>query len=182
MKREQKTARIGELADLLKSNDTFFLFDYNKMTVAQSVALRKALRKQGSSLKVVKNRLALRALKAEFPEDLKAAFRKPTAMAYTAADPVLLAKALKDFAVRNKVLVMKGGVVQGRYFPAERFEEITKLASREALLGKIAFMIAHPLIRLLRTLQAPLVNTGLLLSQLKDKKTAIGLTTTEKEI
>ncbi len=170
MKREQKTARIGELADLLKSNDTFFLFDYDKMTVAQAVALRKALRKQGSSLKVVKNRLALRALKAEFPEALKTAFRKPTAMAFTAADPVLLAKALKDFAAQNKVLAMKGGVVQGQYCPAGRFEEITKLASREVLLGKIGFMMAYPLTKLLRTLQAPLVNTGLLLSQLKDKK------------
>jgi large subunit ribosomal protein L10 len=170
MKREQKTERVGQLAELLTSNDTFFLFDYNKMTVAQAVALRKVLRKQGSSLKVVKNRLALRALKAEFPESLKAAFKKPTAMACTSADPVVLAKALRDFAVQNKVLVMKGGIVQGRYVPAERFEEITKLASREVLIGKIAIMMAHPLTKLLRTLQAPLVNTVLLLSQLKDKK------------
>ena len=76
---------------------------------------------------MVKNRLALRALKAEFPETLKRAFRKPTAIAYTAADPVLLAKALRDFAVQNKVLVMKGGMFKGQYVPAERFDEITKL-------------------------------------------------------
>jgi len=170
MKRDEKSIRIGQVADLLKANDTFFLFEYNKMTVAQAVTLRKTLRKQGSALKVVKNRLALRALKAEFPEDFKAAFRKPTAMAYTAADPVGLAKALKEFAAQNKVLVMKGGIVQGRYVPAERFDEITKLASREVLIGKIAVMMASPLIKLLRTLQSPLANTALLLSQLKDKK------------
>jgi large subunit ribosomal protein L10 len=170
MKRDQKNARIGQVADLLKENDTFFLFNYNKMTVAQAVTLRKTLRKQGSALKVVKNRLALRALKAEFPDDFKAAFRKPTAMAYTAADPIGLAKTLKEFAAQNKVLVMKGGIVQGRYVPAERFDEITKLASREVLIGKIAVMMAHPLTKLLRTLQAPLRNTALLLSQLKDKK------------
>jgi large subunit ribosomal protein L10 len=170
MKREDKEQRVGELADILKSNDTFILFDYNKMTVAQSVTLRKILRKQGSALKIVKNRLALRALKTEFPDVLKEAFRKPTGLAFTAADPIILAKALKDFAAQNKVLVMKGGVVQGRYFPAERFDEITKLVSRDALLGKIGFMMAYPLTRLLRTLQAPLLNTGLLLSQLKDKK------------
>jgi len=170
MKREQKTTRVGEVADLLTSNNTFFLFDYDKMTVAQAVALRKILRKQGAALKVVKNRLALRALKADFPDELKAAFRKPTAMAFTAADPVVLAKTLKDFAVQNKVLAMKGGVVQGQFCAAGRFDEITKLASREVLLGKIAVMMAHPLTKLLRTLQAPLVNTGLLLSQLKDKK------------
>ncbi len=69
-----------------------------------------------------------------------------------------------------RVLVIKGGIVQGRYVPAERFDEITKLASREVLIGKIAMMMAHPLTKLLRTLQAPLRNTALLLSQLKDKK------------
>jgi len=170
MKHKQKEERINELSDIFKSNGTFYLFDYNKMTVAQAVSLRKALRKQNSSLKVVKNRLALRALKTEFPDTLKGYFRKPTAVAYTAADPIVLAKALKDFAAQNKVLVVKGGVVQGQFFPAERFEEITKLGSREALLGKIGLLMAHPLLGLLRTWQAPLTQTGILLSRLKDKK------------
>jgi large subunit ribosomal protein L10 len=170
MKRDEKTKRIDDLSSLLNAHDTFYLFDYNKMTVAQAVALRRTLRKQGSGLKIVKNRLALRALKVKVPDGLKTAFRKPTGLAYTAGDPVLLAKTLKEFAAQNKVLVMKGGIVQGRYVPAERFDEITKLASREVLIGKIAIMMAHPLSKLLRTLQAPLRNTALLLSQLKDKK------------
>jgi large subunit ribosomal protein L10 len=170
MKREQKEARIKELADIFKSDGTFYLFDYNKMSVAQSVDLRKTLRKHGSSLKVVKNRLALRALKAEFPDALRGSFRKPTAVAFTAADPILLAKTLKEFATQNKVLVVKGGVVQGQYFPAERFDDITKLASRQALLGKVGFMMTYPLTKLLRTWQAPLTSAGILLSQLKNKK------------
>jgi len=170
MKRETKETRINELVDILKSNETFYLFDYNKMTVAQSVDLRRILRKNSSALKVVKNRLALRALESEFAGELKSSFRGPTAFAFTAADPILLAKALKDFAARNKVLVVKGGVVQGRYFPAERFEEITRLASRETLLAKVGFLMASPLHRLLRTWQAPLSQMGILLSQFKDKK------------
>jgi large subunit ribosomal protein L10 len=170
MKRDTKETRISELVDILKSNETFFLFDYNKMTVAQSVDLRRILRKNASALKVVKNRLALRALESEFPGELKSSFRGPTAFAFTAADPIVLAKVLKDFAGRNKVLVMKGGLVQGQYFPAERFDEITKLASRDALLAKVAYLMAFPLQMLLRTWQAPLSQTGNLLSQLKDKK------------
>jgi large subunit ribosomal protein L10 len=170
MKREQKTARISDLTSLLAAHDTFYLFDYNKMTVAQAVALRKILRKQGSGVKIVKNRLALRALKAEFPEDLKKAFRKPTGLAYTAADPVVLAKTLKEFAVQNKVLVMKGGVVQGQYVTAERFEGITKLAPRPELLARFAAALASPLIMFLRSLQAPVGSMGRLMSQLKDKK------------
>jgi large subunit ribosomal protein L10 len=169
VKRSQKVTRIDELNDIFKANDTFYLFDYNKMTVAQSVDLRKTLRKYSSSLKVVKNRLALRALQAEFPADVKASFHHPTAVAYTAADPIILAKALKDFAVQNKVLVMKGGLVQGRYFPAERFDEVAKLSSRQALLGKIGYFMAYPLAQFLRVFQAPLTSTGSLLSQIKDK-------------
>ncbi len=170
MKRVEKEARIKELADIFRSDGTFYLFDYNKMSVAQSVDLRKALRKCSSSLKVVKNRLALRALKGKFSDALRGSFRQSTAVAFTAADPIPLAKALKEFAAQNKLLVMKGGVIQGQYFPAERFEDITKLASRQALLGKIGFMMTYPLTKLLRTWQAPLTSVGILLSQLRNKK------------
>jgi large subunit ribosomal protein L10 len=170
MKRDQKTTRVKELTDVFTPAGTFYLFNYNKMSVAQATALRRTLRKHGAALKVVKNRLALRALPADLPGDLKAAFRKPTAVAYTGADPITVAKALKDFAAQNKVLVMKGGVVQGIAFAPERFDEITKLGSREALLGRIGAMMASPLTTLLRTMQAPLSSWGGLMRQLKDKK------------
>ncbi len=170
MKKATKSARIDDLNVLFRENPTLYLFDYTKMTVAQATALRKALRKQGASLKVVKNRLALRAMGDVVPADLKPAFRKPTAVAYTAADPIALAKAVKEFSVQTKAMALKGGLVEGRYFAAERFDEVVKMASRPELVGKIAFLMASPLIKLLRTLQAPLVNVGLLMGQLKDKK------------
>ena len=170
MKREQKTNNVKALADVFTPTGTYYLFNYTKMSVAQATDLRRALRKSGAALKVVKNRLALRALPADMPGDLKAAFRKPTAVAYTGADPILVAKTLKDFAAQNKVVVLKGGVVQGRAFGAERFDEITKLGSREALLGRIGAMMVSPLSTLLRTMQAPLSGWGSLMRQLKDKK------------
>ncbi len=170
MKKENKTTRIDELNSLFRDNPTLYLFDYTKMTVAQATALRKALRKQGASLKVVKNRLALRAMGDVVPADLKPAFRKPTAVAYTAGDPIALAKAVKEFSVQTKAMALKGGLVEGIYFGAERFDEVVKLASRHDLLGKIGALMAAPLIMLLRTLQAPLLNVGLLMGQLKDKK------------
>jgi large subunit ribosomal protein L10 len=170
VKRETKEIRIHEVSEIFKANNTFYVFDYKNMTVAQSVDLRKTLRRNGSSLKIVKNRLALRALRAEFPAEFKSSFRNPTAVAYTAADPLALARLLKDFAAQNKVLIMKGGLVEGHYFPAARFEEIVKLASRRQLLGKVGYLMAYPLMQLLRTWQAPLTSVGSLLSQLKNKK------------
>ena len=170
MKKETKTARIDELNGIFRANPTLYLFDYTKMTVAQATALRRALRKQGASLKVVKNRLALRAVMNGMPAELKPAFRKPTAVAFTASDPIALAKTVKDFAAQTKAILLKGGLVEGLYFGPERFDEVVKLVSRQALLGKIGVMMASPLVKLLRTLQAPLVNAGVLMGQLKDKK------------
>jgi len=172
MKRQVKEIRVREIDAIFKANDTFILCNYNKMSVAQSVALRKILRKQASGLKIVKNRLALRSLRTEFPEALKAAFRAPTALAYTAADPILLARTIKDFSVQNKVLVVKGGVVQGRAFAPERFNEIIKLGGRRELLGRVGAMMSAPLAGFLRALQAPLGTMGVLLGQVKDKKQA----------
>ena len=113
MKKDVKAQRIDELKGLFDANGTYYLFNYNKMTVAQATALRKNLRKQGSSLKIVKNRLALRSVPEPLAGALKPVFRTPTAVAYTNGDAVVLAKALKEFQAANKVLVLKGGVVEG---------------------------------------------------------------------
>lgn len=170
MKKEIKTARIDELKTIFAAHGTFYAFDYNKMTVAQATDLRKILRKHGAALKVVKNRLALRSFREDLPDDLRKAFRQPTAIAYTAGDAIALARTLREFQAANKVLVIKGGVIEGSSFAPARFDEITKLASRVALLGKVGYLMAAPLQRFLRALQAPLTNLGNRLDQLKDKK------------
>jgi len=149
---------------------TIYLLDYTGMKVSQAVALRKLLKKSAYDFKVVKNRLALRALREEVPVELRSYFQKPTAVALAAAEPVKLARMLKDFSVQNKVMAFKGGLFEGQLLAPERFDEVCKLASREELLGKVAYLMAFPLMHLLRTWQAPLSQMGRLLSQFKEKK------------
>jgi large subunit ribosomal protein L10 len=144
--------------------------DYKRMTVAQAVDLRKTLRKNGYAYKVIKNRLALRALGEKCPEALRPYFQKPTAIAFAAEDPIQLAKILRDFSNQGKILAVKGGVVEGHYLAAERFDEISKLSSRADLMARFARLMAAPLVEFLRTLQAPLSSFGNLLNQLKIKK------------
>ncbi len=170
MKKEAKTKIIEGLEGAFEANSTFYLVDFKKMKVSQSVELRTLLRKNAHAYKVVKNRLALRALADKCPEPLKPFFEKPTAIAFSAADPIGLAKILKDYSAGGKVLAVKAGVVEGQYMPPERFEEVTRLGSRQELLGKLAGLMASPLHQLLRTLRAPLSNLGNLLTQVKDKK------------
>ena len=170
MKKESKKPIVDSLERQFASSGTYYLVDYKRMTVAQAVQLRKILRKNGFSYKVIKNRLALRALGENCPEALRPYFQKPTAVAFAEKDAIPLAKILKDFSNQGKILAVKGGVVEGQYLAAERFDEISKLSSREDLMARFARLMAAPLVELLRTLQAPLSNLGNLLNQLKVKK------------
>jgi len=171
VKKEEKQPIVQTLERLFETNSTYYLIDFKRMKVAQAVELRKILRKNGFTYKVIKNRLALRALGEKCPETLRPFFQKPTAIAFAGQDPVLLAKTLKDFSNQGKILAVKGGQVEGHLMPAERFDEVTKLGSRKEQLGKIGYLIANPLHRLMRTLQAPLGNVGILLGELNKKKT-----------
>jgi large subunit ribosomal protein L10 len=171
VKKEEKQPIVQTLERLFETNSTYYLVDFKRMKVAQAVELRKILRKNGFTYKVIKNRLALRALGEKCPETLRPFFQKPTAIAFAGQDPVLLAKTLKDFSNQGKILAVKGGQVEGHLMPAERFDEVTKLGSRKEQLGKLGYLIANPLHRLMRTLQAPLGNVGILLGELNKKKT-----------
>lgn len=169
--RAKKEAQVQELADTFDQNSTIYLLDYVRIPVSKSVELRNQLRENDCSLRVVKNRLALRALKADLPEELKDFFQGPTAIAYTEENPIVLARLLKDFIAQNRILKVKGGLVEGRFLDGERFKEISSLTSKKDLIGKLGFLMAYPLMQFLRTLQTPTQSLGSMLGQLKDKKT-----------
>ncbi len=170
MKRDAKIQAIKSWEEDFNRYKNIFLLDYTGMNVSQAVTLRKLLKKNSYQFKVLKNRLALRALREEFPQEFRSFFLKPTAAAMAAENPVKLAQLLKDFSVQNKVMSFKGGMIEGQLLPPERFDEICKLGSREGLLKKFGYLMAFPLGQLLRTWQAPLSQMGRLLSQLKEKK------------
>jgi len=170
VKREDKESQVRELNKAFESHDTFYLLDFVNMPVSQSVQLRRQLRGHSYTFKVIKNRLALRALTEDFPDDLKEFFQGPTAIAFAPQDPIGLARMLRDFSAKHKVLSVKAGLFEGQFLPGQKFEEIANLASREELLAKLGFLMSYPITKLLRTWQAPLDSIGRLLSQLKIKK------------
>jgi len=168
--RQRKEKQVRDIQDVFEQHPSFYLLNFNKMSVVRANELRQKLRENSYSIKVVKNRLAIRAMNEDFPQELKQQFVGPTALAYAVEDPVGLAKLIREFSVQHKLLSVKAAMLDGQYFPGEKFDEISRLSSREELIGKIAYLMAHPLIQLHRTLKAPISGFGRLLSQLKDKK------------
>ena len=170
MKREDKEMQVRELTKVFSSCDNFYLVDFINMSVAQAVELRRLCRENDYTFRVIKNRLALRALKEEFPEELRESFQGSTAIAFAPQNPLGLARLLKEFSARNKVLNFKAGLLEGQFLTVDSFNEVAKLTSRNDLLARLGGLMAAPLMRLLRTWQAPLSGFGTLLSQLKSKK------------
>ncbi len=170
MKKAQKEKIVNELKQAFDKYNSFYMVDFVKMPVSQFVELRKKFREHSYYFKVVKNRLGLRALKDDFPEELKNYFQGPTAIAFASEEPIGLAQMIKDFSQQHKVLNVKGGMLEGQFFKGERFREIASFTSRQDLLAKLGYLMAFPLIKLARTWQAPLTSLGWLLSQLKTKK------------
>ncbi|NIM89320.1 MAG: 50S ribosomal protein L10 [Candidatus Aminicenantes bacterium] len=170
MRREEKEKFVQDLSDTLGKIDNFYLVDFKGITVSQSTELRKLMRENSYSFQVVKNRLALRVVKHNYPESLSQCFEGPTALAFAPQDPVGLARLLKDFSEQNNVLAVKGGILEGQFMAPEKFNEIARLTSREDLLSKMAYLMTFPMLRLVRTWQAPLLSLGSVWSQLKEKK------------
>ncbi len=168
--REKKERQIEEIHESFVKHNSFYLLDFVNMSVSLAVELRKQMRENSYSFLVIKNRLALRALKEDFPEDLKAQFRGPTAIAFAQENPLGLARLIKDFSVQHKVLSVRCGIVEGQFLEGERFAEIARLTSKDDLLAKLGYLMAYPLVTFLRTLQAPLYSVGSMLDQLKLKK------------
>ncbi|MCP2606481.1 hypothetical protein NLC27_02890, partial [Candidatus Aminicenantes bacterium AC-708-I09] len=75
-----------------------------------------------------------------------------------------------SFSKENNVLRIKGGLLRGKFVEENKIKEIANLPPKEVLMAKFAFLMASPLINMLQLLKAPLVNFGILMQQLKEKK------------
>ena len=89
------------------------LTEYRGLTVAQLKQLRRSLGSD-TTYAVAKNTLAKRAAADAGITGLDDLFTGPTALAFVTGDAVEAAKGLRDFAQANPLLVIKGGVFEGK--------------------------------------------------------------------
>ena len=147
------------------------LTEYRGLTVAQLTELRRSLG-AGSSYAVVKNTLTKRAADSVGFSDLGPLLNGPTAIAFIEGDPVEGAKALRDFAKANPLLVVKGGVVDGRTVDASEVTRLADVEPREVLLAKLAGAMKGNLTKAAGLFQAPLSQVARLAAALQEKKAA----------
>ena len=154
MDRAQKAESIEVLKGVFEAAGAVVITHNMGLTVAELSDLRGRLRKEGAAYKVVKNRLAQKALNGGAGEAAGALFKGPVGIAY-APDAVSAAKVATQYAKDNEKFVVVGGIMGETVLDAKAIDALAKLPSLDQLRGKLIGLIQAPASRIASILQAP---------------------------
>ena len=152
MDRAQKAETIEALKGVFENAGAVVVTHYTGLTVKESEDLRGRLRTAGASFKVVKNRLAQKAL-GDSAEVLEL-FKGPVAIAY-GADAVSAAKVATQYAKENEKFTIIGGMMGAQMLDAKGIDALAKLPSLDQIRANFIGLLQTPATRIAGILQAP---------------------------
>ena len=156
---ELKAPVVAEIAEAVKDAQSVVLVDYRGLTVEQDTALRKQLRAAGVTYKVYKNTMMNFAFKGTPCEELCQHLEGTNALAVCTEDATAPARILAKYAKDVPTLELVAGVVEDTYYDKAGIEALSKVPSREELLGK-----------LLGSIQSPITNFARVLNQIAEQQ------------
>lgn len=170
--REQKEQDIATLRQEFENVSNALMISFQGLTVEKDLELRKALREAQLTYRVVKNTLGRRAVEGTPLEPMKDNFIGMTGVAYSATDPVGLAKVLTAFAKDNSKVSFKGGVVEGRAIAVKDIEALSKMPSKDELISQLMYMLNSQAQRLAVALNGVSRNLAVVVSEISKQKEA----------
>jgi large subunit ribosomal protein L10 len=148
-----KTAAVAEIVEDFRTANATVLTEYRGLSVGLMKQLRRSLGIK-NKYSVVKNTLTKIAAKEAGVDLDPALLAGPSAVAFIKGDPIDAAKALRDFAEENPLLVIKGGIFDGKAVTTAAIMQLANLESREVLLAKIAGGLKASISKAARTFDA----------------------------
>jgi large subunit ribosomal protein L10 len=172
--RAKKIEKVQLLAKELETSTTAIIGTFAKLTVAQDFALRNVIREAGGKYRVVKNKLA--AISGEGTQVAAAlkGLKGVNSVAFTAGDPVALAKVFAKWAGDNAEFQFKLGIVDGKLLNVEEVKALATMPGKEELFAKLLFLINAPAQRLATVLNATGRDLAVVLGQAVEKEKFAG--------
>ena len=149
----EKTAAVAEIVEDFRTANATVLTEYRGLSVGLMKQLRRSLGTK-NKYSVVKNTLTKLAAKEAGVDLDPALLAGPAAVAFIKGDPIDAAKALRDFSKENPLLVIKGGIFEGKAVTTAEIMQLANLESREVLLAKIAGAMKASMSKAARTFDA----------------------------
>ena len=150
----KKTEKVEKLASELAGSTSAIIGTFKALTADKDFDLRKTVRAAGGHYHVVKNKLAARASAGTQIEAALQGLKGVSSVAYTAGDPVALAKALSTWVKDNAEFTFKLGIIDGKVITIDEIKELATMPGKEELFSKLLFLIQSPAQRLATVINA----------------------------
>jgi len=168
--KQKKQEKVKQLAKELETSTTAIIGTFAKLTVAQDFALRKIVREAGGKYRVVKNKLAAISSEGTKVEGALKGLKGVSAVAFTAGDPVALAKVFAKWVGENAEFQFKLGIVDGKVLNVEEVKALATMPGKEEIFAKLLFLINAPAQRLATVINATGRDLAVVLNQGVEKE------------
>jgi large subunit ribosomal protein L10 len=168
--KEKKSQQVTELTEKFSRSKAVVFTEYKGLTVAEIANLRTLLKEAGAEYKVAKNTLINIAVKGTPVEAAKDFFVGPTGVAFGFDDPVAATKKVLEYSAKNEKFKVKSGIVEGKLLTVDELKTLSRLPSRDILLGMMAGTFQAPAAKLAGALYATVAQFAYALEAAKNKK------------
>ncbi len=171
MDRAQKEAVVSELDQIFTVSGVVVVAHYTGLTVAEMSDLRLRMRNVGGAVRVAKNKLARLALNGKECQSLSDYLIGQTALIYS-EDQVSAAKIAVEYSKENQKLVILGGAMGATALDLAGVEQVSKMPSREELIGSIVSTLGAPASQIAGSVISPAANIAAIVSSIEEQKAA----------
>ena len=168
--RPEKVAMIAEIKTTMQNAKGLVLADFRGIKVAQDTKLRRKMREAGVEYSVIKNNMASIAAKEAGIEGLDNYLKGPLAMVSSKNDPVAPAKLISEFIKDNRIMEIKGGLVEGKVIDADAVKALANLPPREVLIARLLGSMQSPISGFVNVLQGNIRNLVYALDAVRQQK------------
>ncbi len=171
MKRAEKNALIDDLNKSFNENPHIIVASFRGLSANQANGLRRKIDGSGGSLRVIRNRLAKRAVVGTPVEVLIDQFEGPCALLSHEDDPVGLAKALAGFIKENPQVALKAGLIDAReQLDVDGLTQLSKMPALPELRAQMLALFQTPATMLTRLLGTPGTQLARVIDANREKK------------
>ena len=167
---EDKKALVAEVNEVASRALSAVVAEYRGLTAGKFDILRSNARKNGIYLHVVKNTLAIRAVKGTEFECLEPALTGPLVLGFSLEDPGAVGRVIKDFAKENDKLVVKALAVGGNLYGAKDIDRLANLPTKDQALSMLLGVMKAPIAQFVRTLAEPTAQFVRVVQAVADKQ------------